>query len=297
MNNTAELLHQDNGSDEEYHPLVACAALDILGVKNLMTRSDSGRMAMDITRKFVRNACASGYYSATDLDSKVGDFYRTAAYFGDSVYLFADPGVGIAQQISLLSARVSSLIAMGLWGDVRFLARAAIATGDLRIVTIATDCGQHEIRVGTAMIRAHVLESAQAWIGAALEIDDPAHLSAEGARWAFDYLVPLKDSIHIAGRVHALNWIGSGIEKPVVVETLRKTVDQVGADPQAAGKLANTESFVDAVYASGRFAPFDVPVELVNRVCPPLLVVPDGGYPVNDVIVDRPDDAVVLARQ
>ena len=147
--------------------------------------------------------------------------------------MFADPKTSVSQQVSLLASKVASLIAIGLWGEVRFLVRAAIATGDLRTTVVETDSGRHEIRVGTAMVRAHLLENAQCWIGGALAADSAVHLDDTGSKWTVSYAVPLKNPDSQAGHPLALNWIGTGLEEEAIVRVLRKTVDDIGADAQA----------------------------------------------------------------
>ena len=143
---------------------------------------------MNVLSRFVRNASSARIY-ADAASGGVHDVMFTAdVYFGDSVYLFADPYRDLQTQIQLLSYRVATLIALGLCFSPRFLVRAGIAVGDLRKRMAQGDGVPHEIRIGTSMTRAHRLQEAQNWIGGAVAAGTRLH----GESCAVQYPVPLK---------------------------------------------------------------------------------------------------------
>lgn len=193
--------------NDTYAPTVAVAALDLLGVKTLVSKDDSCLAAMNVLSKFVKNAASRWAYADEKSGKKHEKMYELDLYFGDSLYLFADSSRDIETQVQWLAIRVSTLVALGLWWTPRFLVRAGIAAGDLRKRVAKGDGGAHEIRIGTSMTRAHELQDAQEWIGGA--IDPAAPFASETAKWTVEYPVPLKSSSTFVGSAVPLNWIWS----------------------------------------------------------------------------------------
>jgi hypothetical protein len=71
-----------------------------------------------------------------------------------------------------MAGKVCSLIGLGLLhSSVPFLVRAGIAAGHLHERVAKGDGTLNVIRIGTAMVKAHALESSQRWIGGAVTRD------------------------------------------------------------------------------------------------------------------------------
>src|SRR3954471_15018990 len=78
------------------------------------------------------------------------------SYFGDTIYLFADPSRPITEQAEDMAGKVCSLIGLGLLhSSVPFLVRAGIAAGHLHERVAKGDGTLNVIRIGTAMVKAH----------------------------------------------------------------------------------------------------------------------------------------------
>jgi hypothetical protein len=157
------------------------------------------------------------------------------------------------QQLLKLLARVSTLVWLGLLEDVRFLARAGIASGDLRIKTLVAPGGAREIRIGSAMVRAFELERTQAWVGGA--IGSSLRCDDETLRWTVNYPVPFAEGYRSSDRPLALNWLCSGKPLHQLARELRETSAEIGPSDGADEKLVNTLRFVEHVYETGQFAP------------------------------------------
>lgn len=245
-------------ADDTYLPDVAVAAVDILGVKKLVGKADKNILAMAALSLFVRNACSSGYYTRPDFSAKAGDLYQDDVYFGDCVYLFGDTGMPVSKQVNLLAAKLTALIFLGLISEPRILVRAAIATGDLRTKMVSTVRGIRDVRIGTAMVRAYLLEANQCWIGGA--IDYRAPLSEDCRKRVVEYPIPLKSGSDL-GHPVALNWMGGIGKRPdrdEVEANLRRAVAEVGTGDDEETKLTNTLEFVRCVFEAGRFSAFQM---------------------------------------
>ena len=242
---------------DSYIPEVAVASIDILGVKNLIEHGDESLAALNTVARFVRNATSSGIYDDPELSTKTGDTFADDVYLGDSVYLFADPRVALPKQISGLVIRVATLIATGLYGEKTFLVRAGIAVGDLRRRHIQNERIDREILIGSAMARAHQLETAQRWIGGAVARGAPVDPEAQG--WTHPFAVPTKGGADDVANPVAVNWIGQGWSETRLQQSLRGAIERIGGNGEAAVKLENTLSFVRHVFEQGAFAPMGPP--------------------------------------
>ncbi len=242
---------------DTYYPAIAVAALDLLGVRALVSRSDCALTAMDVLSRFVRNASTRGVYNTETLHDRHDFMFDVDVFFGDSLYLFADPSRDIETQVHGLLLRVSTLIGIGLWTSPRFLVRGAIAVGDLRKRLAQGDSVSHEIRIGTSMINAHQLQEGQDWIGAAVHPDTP--LNAEARKWTTTNEVPLKPGFRLEGTPVAVNWVWSKGTPEEVESHLERAVRETGAAGGEACKLENTREFVKLAIATRQFAPFILP--------------------------------------
>lgn len=248
-----------SGANDRYFPKVAVAALDILGVKTLLLRNDGCQAALHSLSIFLGNASSRGIYEDSSLRVRTSVMYKDSMYLGDSVYLFADPSIGLEQQVQFLSLRVSSLIAQGIRYPSKFLLRAAIAVGDLRERTVKGDSAPCVVKIGTAMMRAHALQEAQDWIGGAIAADVP--LNDEVRKWTCDYSVPVKDSVLGQSTLIAINWFAENDRKDQILANLKTAFDWVGFpnDPvertRVQNKRDNTQRFVQHVFDNGQLVP------------------------------------------
>lgn len=216
-------------TSDQYYPRIAVAALDILGFSKLVEKGDESLVAMDTIAKFVRNASSSRLYSDPILGGNDDYMFRASVYFGDSVYLFGDPMRELDDQVAGLCMRVATLLFAGLL-EPRLLVRGAIAVGDLRIRSVQGDGESHKIRIGTSMTRAHKLENAQEWIGAAVDRRAPRNDIANG--WTACYEVPLKPNSKMRSPV-ALNWIAVAVRLKLLGTFERLSIKLVVAKMRA----------------------------------------------------------------
>jgi hypothetical protein len=236
-----------NGADR-YVTQIAAASLDILGVRKLLGRDDQAVSAIDAVTRFVGNATSSGVYREPHPGSKLRDLFDADLYFGDSVYLFADPARPIQSQVEDLVMKVAPLITLGIQQDPVFLVRAGIAVGDLRTRVVRNERGQREIRLGTAMLHAHVLETSQIWVGGAIA----EGLLGTAIHGTVAYPVPLRSGTDADSRL-ALNWIAWGWTLEKLESRLHSAFSGIGLTDEDRPKLENTLAFVRHVIPSGRF--------------------------------------------
>lgn len=239
--------------DERYLPLVAVAAVDILGVKMLLSKEDECMSAMRAIEFFVKNSSMCDYYEDFLFDRKAGTFYEFEQYFGDSVYFFADTGLAVGTQVDRLTAKCALIIATGLISG--FLVRAGIAVGDLRVKSIELWGNQkREVRIGTSMLRAHMLQESQEWIGGAVESKYPP---AYNDMNRFRYHVPVKENSKFCqSELEAVNWVyilADAIKagETEIIRIVRYGVDWIGSllNEEVERKLANTIEFVEYVFS------------------------------------------------
>jgi hypothetical protein len=236
-------------------PIIAVAAVDILGVQGLVAKADQCLSAINAIGKLVKNASERRLFGPSQNPELMFDFDH---YFGDSVYLFADPNLELHVQVQRLLIRVATLITAGLlWGETRFLVRAALAIGDLRKRVVSSEREAREVRIGTSMVRAHQLQEAQDWIGAAVDAAVPCNL--ETAKWTIQFPVPLKPSAVVSAPPIALNWIGANCSRARIEDALHGAACEAGLTENAKTKLRNTLQFVGLVYDVAKFAPFEWP--------------------------------------
>jgi hypothetical protein len=243
--------------NDSYFPTVAVAALDLLGVEALVSKADQGVSAMNVLSRFVRNASTRGVYNTESLVERHDVMYDFDVFFGDALYLFADPARDLETQVQWLLLRVATLVGLGLWSTPRFLVRGAIAVGDLRKRVAQGDNTPHEIRIGTSMITAHHLQEGQDWIGAA--VDPGAPLNAEARKWTIACRVPLKVGCHLNGTPVAANWVWSNGTLEQVQRHVEQAVRETGPAEAAGSKLSNTLDLVRCVFETGQFSPFESP--------------------------------------
>jgi hypothetical protein len=238
---------------EVYVPILAVAAVDLLGISKLVEKTEQSTSAMNAIAKFARNASARDIYVDPTFVTKHQEMYAIDDYFGDAVYLFGDPNLDLDEQIRLLVIRVATLILLGLCGENRFLVRASIATGDLRRKSLRTERGVREIRIGSSMVKALHLQEDQNWIGGA--VDASAPINEETRKWLLEYPVPLKRAVTQQPPL-AVNWVASSISRQQVEDALRNTVAEIGSSAEAEIKLRNTLDFIRLVHDVQRYPPF-----------------------------------------
>ena len=235
---------------EQYHSMVAVAAIDALGIKALLDRDDEASSAMHTLSILVKNAASRDFYDLPSFDGTATPMFQFDNYFGDSIYLFSNPEIPLSSQVQRLAAKCASLLSVGLFIPSKFLARAAIGTGNLRIFRVDTAIGIREIRIGTAMSKAHQLQEAQEWFGGSI-IADVLYPSDDIN--AFEYEVPLKNCLHLE-RVLAINWVGvminNGYTSSQVEQLLRDAFNAIGSiGNRESTKLQNALEFIRYVAA------------------------------------------------
>lgn len=258
----------------EYYPCVSVAAVDILAMKTLLNKPDKCESAMKALELLVKNASVNDFYPDEHFKVKAGSMYEFGDYFADSVYFFGDTKQDMSNQVDLLCVKCASLIAGGI--AFGFLIRAGIAVGDLRIKKIQLSNGNyHEIRIGTSMARAHILQESQEWIGGAVE-SEFQHMPNDINRVPYD--VPInkekatKSGIILSSQLEAVNWVYilpnfrplhnsfTGLTfdtKEKVIEKVRNSVKEHGSPDceEIQVKLNNTIAFIDYVFSQSKYLP------------------------------------------
>jgi hypothetical protein len=234
----------------EYYPDVVVAAVDILGLGVLIQKPDQCEGAFGAANWLATNCLFSKAYDTPTGESGGFPLYESEVYFGDSAYLFGDPTELVQEQGSRLAAKCAALLWPGLHRHMRKgtggLLRIGIARGDLRKGHVSQKGRVHEVRVGTAMLRAHDLELAQDWIGGAVAADVP-RASPDDYRCAWP--VPLKHGSPWAGRCEALDWLRLAVENADNLkwdpESLTAfLLDNAPSEDRARSKWVNTLAFL-----------------------------------------------------
>lgn len=248
-------------SKENYFPSVAVAAVDILGMKNMLKSEDECISASLMLAKFVEEASINEYYRDESLNKSLGKLYEDAIYFADSVYLFANPKTDIHKQIDLLIKTCSSLITKGL--NNGYLLRIGIATGDLRLSKVRLfDDREVILRVGNSMVKAHILQESQEWIGGAVDFRFPVNSKSY---FRIDYNVPIKKKSEYFGKkLVALNWVRMLASRTSVKHTneeicslIKNGIHNINRlmDDKIKLKYNNTLKFVEYVFIKEQNTP------------------------------------------
>lgn len=230
-------------------PLIAVASVDLLGLKNLLSKNDNSKSAMTAIKQLRVNSCVDKAFIEKNLQSDHLKLFDHEMYFSDSLYFFADPAEAIGIQIDNLAVKCASLIAIGLFYYPNgFLVRAGIAVGDLRIEKVKTQKDEQEIRIGTSMAKAYTLQESQNWIGGAVENGYPGD---KKDRNRFSYSVPLKNSyFYKCNWPQAINWPyiipppnNTKDKMKSLVENSMKKISDIGHEENI--KLDNTKQFIE----------------------------------------------------
>ncbi|MFC2007309.1 hypothetical protein ACFLVB_01760 [Chloroflexota bacterium] len=253
----------------EYYPEVATAAVDICGLKYLVNRSDECKSAMKAIELLVKNVfLQKGVYKEVPPKGKPDLFlYDFETYFGDSVYLFADPNLDIVTQLDRLTISCASILATGFQSG--FMVRVGISVGDLCRKVIDLGGGnKRDLRIGTCMIRSHQLQECQRWVGGAVQTQFPTK-----DYYRFEYDVPIKKDSEYEGHIlQSINWVCL-LKKITTIKTNKKTyqnkneiIDQVSkvisevtgaSSKEIAIRLENTIKFIDYVFNNDYFINFE----------------------------------------
>jgi hypothetical protein len=242
--------------DDTFHDRIAVAAIDLLGVGDLLEADSDAIRAMDACEHLIGQIVIGQHaYETEELSAAHIDLFKNGMYFGDSIYLFADPSDPLDQQVEKLLPLTAMVIWIGLLSYIRqekkrFLARAGIAVGNLRVRAISATSAGLVFPIGTSMSRAHIIESNQDWIGGALLSELPSH-------HARPYRVPYKVPIscawrqeHGKGELDAINWLKMAADDERYDETclLRdiKGITNQQHSSKIRTKWENTAAFVKA---------------------------------------------------
>lgn len=243
--------HEAIATDDFYERTVV-AAVDLLGMQDLLGRDETASAAMDAIDLLVRDTTDNDMIltPAHSFSSSQKFVYR--AYFADSAYLFADPTMMMEKQTENLLLKCGSLIAHGLrqWvagENKQFLARVGIASGNVRWRRLQWLGENILIPIGTAMSRSYKLATSQQWIGGAIERD----LIANHDRYRLAYDVPTSRD---HGPLDAINWVqlladNDGLED--VASQLENAINARQPDDESSRKkYANTCAFVEHAAAT-----------------------------------------------
>ena len=236
-----------------YVPEVAVASIDVLGMGGLLEADDESRSAMNALALLLRNASGRSMYTNPSTGEGRVDLYEQRTYFGDSVYLFGSRERTLEEQVQHLAIRASSLFVVGLTkAEPPFMLRVGISIGDLRIRKVETEQGIQEIRIGTAMAKAHRLENSQMWIGGAV---DPYIELPRNNLFVVEYDVPVQDKSATRPRL-ALNWLWRDADEAGVIEKLSMASSDTARGPSDDRKLRNSIDFIRFVFQQGFVRPF-----------------------------------------
>ncbi|NIM10650.1 MAG: hypothetical protein GTO45_01555 [Candidatus Aminicenantes bacterium] len=237
-----------NSSDDQYNERIVVASIDLLGIRNILKRPSGSKDAITQLEYFWKNAALKPLYNNESCKSYDIMLYKHGWYFGDTIYLFGSQNDSIADQVWKLVVKCASIIAVGFYRNNKFLARAGISVGDLRVKSISTPNGRHELRIGTSMANAQKLESIQDWVGGALDSDIP-DIESE---YIIDYPVPLKPSTKAVYPI-AINWVELAKQFFSDRNQLVSKVSEChrwigGAGENEERKIKNTIDFISAVW-------------------------------------------------
>jgi hypothetical protein len=253
-----------NGGDlDEYFPRIAVAAVDICGMKQLISKEDSCSSAMQALALLVKNASVNQIHKDASFKGEGETLYELGDYFADSAYFFADASLDVGKQIDLLSVKCASLIAEGFL--LGFPIRAGIAVGDLRRKGVSLyGEGQKEVRIGKSMARAHILQESQDWIGGAVEAEFPPGPKEINR---IKYEVPIKEDSNVSNsKLEAINWVyilaggisGKEKTKDEVIDIVNNRIIGLGGSesPETQSKLRNTLGFIEYVFSKPEYVPY-----------------------------------------
>jgi hypothetical protein len=243
-------------ANDTFHDRIAVAAIDLLGVGDLLETDSDAIRAMDACEHLIGQVVIGQHaYETEELSASHIDLFKNRMYFGDSIYLFADPSDPLDQQVEKLLALAATVIWIGLLSYIRqekkrFLARAGIAVGNLRVRAISATSAGLVFPIGTSMSRAHIIESNQDWIGGALPSVLPSH---HGRPYRVPYKVPMRCTRRkerANQELEAINWIQAAVYDERYDETsLLQDIERIASQQHDLGirtKWENTAAFVEA---------------------------------------------------
>jgi hypothetical protein len=249
---------------EEYYPNIAAAAIDICGMGVLVNKGDECKSAMRTIELLVKNTILQrGAYKTLPVQGKPDIFlHHISSYFGDSVYLFANPQNDLKTQVDLLAINCSGLLATGL--SLGFVVRAGICIGDLRKSVLNLGDGKiQELRIGTSMVQAHKLQESQRWVGGAIDTSIPST-----DIYRFEYPIPIKTNSHWHGKnLQVINWVCALKDmsklnsdkreyqnEEKMKQRVQKVVSDVGAvQGETEERLTNTLKFIDYAFENKKY--------------------------------------------
>lgn len=176
-----------------YFPEVIVAAVDIIGMKNLLKKDDK----LDNVTKIIGQICGN-----IDNNPQLKIHWRQ---FGDSAYLIGNPGESSEIQLIKIALSVASLTTLGIFGEKllgrNFLLRSGISKGDLS--SAKWDESKEPFFIGNSMANAFELERSQNWFGACIDVDiDCSNIKSA---YIINYdKIPLNDKEYEG---YAINWL------------------------------------------------------------------------------------------
>lgn len=228
-----------------YYPEVIAAAVDIIGMKNLLKKDDK----LENVTKIIGQLCGN-----IDNNPKLKIHWRQ---FGDSAYLIGNPKDKLNDQLIKLSLSVASLTALGIFGENligrNFLLRSGISKGDLS--SAQWDMKKDPFFMGNSMANAYILKDSQEWFGCCIAKDiDCNNIQSE---YIIKYdEIPLKDGKY---QGYAINWIEAAkqnkaelkIKTDINFENVSAKIEEISErigysndKGKAIAKVNNTKKFV-----------------------------------------------------
>lgn len=147
-----------------YYSEVIVAAVDIMGIKNLLTKNDK----LNTATKIIGQLCGN--------INNNPQLLIQWKQFGDSAYLIANPNDPLDTQLSKIAFSVANLTGFGMFAYElnicdNFLLRSGISKGDLKTAQWTLGQSQGNLFIGNSMAKAFKLERAQNWFGACIDFE------------------------------------------------------------------------------------------------------------------------------
>lgn len=230
-----------------YYPEVIVAAVDIIGMKNLLKRRDK----LDSATKIIGQICGN-------IDKNKNEKWHWRQ-FGDSAYLLGKPGSPPEEQVRRISLGVSHLTALGIFGEnligYNFLLRSGIAKGDLS--SAKWNGTEEPFFIGNSMRYAFELERSQKWFGGCIKNDIDCSKISDAYIIEYDK-IPINNKEY---KGYAINWlkaakqnikelkINMDLNPENICKQIEKISEEIGySDKKEEGeiktKINNTKKFV-----------------------------------------------------
>ncbi len=194
---------------DTYHEKIAALSVDALGIKHLLESDDVALSATNAVDGLVGQMLIAEKLLS---DSDPLRMFGLSRYFGDSAYVFGSPSDSLKAQIEKLTALAAVILWIGFFSTLKdglnsYVPRVGIGCGNLRIRVLDVDSRTHDLHMGSSMVEAHQIESAQLWVGGAL----PTEICDDSNRYWVEYSPPTAADYE-GPRLCAVNWFQTAID-------------------------------------------------------------------------------------